>query len=54
MILKTFCLAPAWRYALLAGMSLFGLTASAQAITLTFGELPFQPIDNLSYKWCHV
>src|SRR6476659_3507480 len=50
MISKTSRLPPAWRYSLLAAMALLGLTVNARAITLTFGELPFQPIDNLSYN----
>jgi len=50
MISKTPCFAPAWRCSLLTAMTLLGVTVNAQAITLTFGELPFQPIDNLSYN----
>ena len=50
MISKPSCLAPTWRHALLAATTLLCLTVNARAITLTFGELPFQPIDNLSYN----
>jgi PEP-CTERM motif len=50
MIINPFCLTPSWRRALLTAMTLFSLAANARAVTLTFGELPFQPVDNLSFS----